>query len=152
VGRSSIPPDAAGGRWRGRGLVRDLAAASARHPPDVAEPFRLESKAMAERTRPGDTAVVVPKTRSERKTKRPPLYKVLLHNDDYTTQEFVDWVLVTVFNHDAESAHRIMLHVHMHGVGVAGIYPYEIAETKAKKTTELAREAEYPLLVTIEPE
>ena len=118
----------------------------------MTEPFRLESKVMAERTRPGDTAVVVPKTRSERKTKRPPLYKVLLHNDDYTTQEFVDWVLVTVFNHDAESAHRIMLHVHMHGVGVAGIYPYEIAETKAKKTTELAREAEYPLLVTIEPE
>jgi ATP-dependent Clp protease adaptor protein ClpS len=108
---------------------------------------------MAERTRPGgDTEVVVPKTRAERETKRPPLYKVLLHNDHYTTQEFVDFVLMTVFNHDPESAHRIMLHVHMHGVGVAGIYPYEIAETKARKTMDLAREAEYPLLVTIEPE
>jgi ATP-dependent Clp protease adaptor protein ClpS len=108
---------------------------------------------MAERSRPGDgTAVVVPKTKTKKKVERPPLYKVLLHNDDFTTQEFVDWVLITVFGHDTESAHRIMLHVHMHGVGVAGIYPYEIAETKAQKTMSLAREAEFPLLCTIEPE
>jgi ATP-dependent Clp protease adaptor protein ClpS len=100
----------------------------------------------------GETEVVVPKTKAEKKTRRPPLYKVLLHNDDFTTQEFVDWVLMNVFNHGPESAHRIMLHVHMHGVGVAGIYPYEIAETKAQKTMELAREAEYPLLATLEPE
>ncbi len=107
---------------------------------------------MAERPRPdGDTLVVVPKTKAEKETKRPPLFKVLLHNDDYTTQEFVDWVLVSVFNHDPESAHRIMLHVHMHGVAVAGIYPREIAETKAQKTMDLAREAEYPLLATTEP-
>jgi ATP-dependent Clp protease adaptor protein ClpS len=106
---------------------------------------------MSERPRPdGDTSVVVPKTKAEKKTKRPPLFKVLLHNDDYTTQEFVDWVLISVFSHDPESAHRIMLHVHMHGVGVAGIYPHEIAETKAQKTMELAREAEYPLLATTE--
>jgi ATP-dependent Clp protease adaptor protein ClpS len=108
---------------------------------------------MPVRPRPdGDTAVVVPKTKRERKTKRPELYKVLLHNDDYTTQEFVDWVLMEVFSHDSASAHRIMLNVHMHGVGVAGIYPYEIAETKAEKTMALAREAEYPLLATLEPE
>ena len=110
---------------------------------------------MAERRSPpggGDTTVLDPKTRAERRTKRPPLYRVLFHNDDYTTQEFVDWVLISVFNHDAESAHRIMLQVHMHGVGVAGIYPYEIAETKAQKTMALAREAEFPLLVTVEPE
>ena len=108
---------------------------------------------MAERTRPGDgTTVAVPKAKARKKVERPTLYKVLLHNDDYTSQEFVDWVLVNVFRHDAENAHRIMLHVHMHGVGVAGIYPYEIAETKAQKTMSLAREAEYPLLVTIEPE
>lgn len=107
---------------------------------------------MAERSRPGgDTGVVVPKPKTERKTQRPLPYRVLLHNDDYTTQEFVDWVLVSVFNHDAETAHRIMLNVHMHGIGVAGIYPFEIAETKAEKTMALAREAEYPLLVTIEP-
>lgn len=108
---------------------------------------------MPRRPRPdGDTDVVVPKTKEEKATRRPPLFKVLLHNDDYTTQEFVDWVLVQVFGHDAEGAHRIMLHVHMHGVGVAGIYPYEIAESKAQKTMELAREAEYPLLATLEPE
>ncbi len=107
---------------------------------------------MAERARPGgDTGVVAPKTKAERKTARPVLYRVLLHNDDYTTQEFVDWVLMSVFNHDPETAHRIMLNVHMHGVGVAGIYPYEIAETKAQRTMTLAREAEYPLLVTTEP-
>ena len=100
----------------------------------------------------GDTAVAAPKTKAEKQTRRPPLYKVLLHNDDFTTQEFVDWVLMNVFNHAPESAHRIMLNVHMHGVGVAGIYPYEIAETKAQKTMELAREAEYPLLATLEPD
>ena len=108
---------------------------------------------MADPSRPeGGAAVAVPKTRSETKTRQPDLYKVLLHNDDYTTQEFVDWVLVNVFNHDPESAHRIMLNVHMHGVGVAGIYPFEIAESKAQKTMSLAREAEFPLLCTIEPE
>jgi ATP-dependent Clp protease adaptor protein ClpS len=108
---------------------------------------------MAGRNRPdGDTAVTVPKTKAEKETRRPPLFKVLLHNDDFTTQEFVDWVLMNVFNHDPESAHRIMLHVHMRGVGVAGIYPHEIAETKAQRTMELAKEAEYPLLATLEPE
>ena len=108
---------------------------------------------MAERTRPGDgTAIVLPKAKAAKKVERPPLYRVLLHNDDYTTQEFVDWVLMNVFRHDPETAHRIMLNVHMHGVGVAGIYPLEIAESKAQKTMSLAREAEFPLLCTLEPE
>jgi ATP-dependent Clp protease adaptor protein ClpS len=106
---------------------------------------------MAERDTQRDVGVVT-RTKKKADVERPKRYKVLFHNDDYTTQEFVDWVLISVFNHDAESAHRIMLHVHMHGVGVAGIYPREIAETKAQKTMSLAREAEYPLLVTIEPE
>lgn len=130
-------------------------------PPRSGRPARAKRRGpaynlptMAERQRPGggDTTVVVPKTKAEKETRRPALFKVLLHNDDFTTQEFVDWVLMTVFNHDPESAHRIMLNVHMHGVGVAGIYPYEIAETKAQKTMALAREAEYPLLATLEPE
>ena len=108
---------------------------------------------MADQDTPGrGTDVAIPKTKTKKKVERPPLYRVLLHNDDFTTQEFVDWVLVNVFRHDAESAHRIMLHVHMHGVGVAGIYPFEIAESKAQKTMALAREAEFPLLCTIEPE
>jgi ATP-dependent Clp protease adaptor protein ClpS len=108
---------------------------------------------MADLSRPdGGASVTVPKTRSDAKTRLAPLFKVLLHNDDYTTQEFVDFVLVNVFNHDPEEAHRIMLNVHMRGVGVAGIYPWEIAETKAARATTLAREREYPLLITLEPE
>jgi ATP-dependent Clp protease adaptor protein ClpS len=108
---------------------------------------------MSERSRPGDgTTTVVPRTKAKKKVERPALYRVLFHNDDFTSQEFVDWVLVTVFGHDPDRAHRIMLQVHMHGIGVAGIYPFEIAETKAQKTMSLAREAEFPLLVTTEPE
>jgi len=108
---------------------------------------------MADPSRPdGGAPVAVPKARTDARTRLPDLYKVLLHNDDYTTQEFVDFVLINVFNHDPDTAHRIMLNVHMRGVGVAGIYPWEIAETKAEKVTALAREREYPLLVTIEPE
>ena len=87
---------------------------------------------------------------SREKTMEPPLYKVLLHNDDYTTMEFVVWVLESVFNMAEEQAIQVMLNVHLRGLGVAGIYTYEIAETKVDKTTSLAREHEYPLLVTME--
>jgi ATP-dependent Clp protease adaptor protein ClpS len=108
---------------------------------------------MAER--PGsdrETGVVDPKTRPRRKVQRPSLYKVLLHNDDYTTMEFVVEVLKTVFHHGEHEATRIMLHVHHNGVGIAGTYPLEIAETKAEKAMSLARASQYPLLVTVEPE
>ena len=87
---------------------------------------------------------------SREKVEEPPLYKVLLHNDDFTTMEFVVWVLESVFNMAEEQAIQVMLNVHLRGVGVAGIYTYEIAETKIEKTTALAREHEYPLLVTME--
>ena len=110
---------------------------------------------MAERTRnPGDTAVAIPKTktRTAKKVAKPPLYKVLLHNDDYTTMEFVVEVLRTVFHHDMERATRIMLHVHQRGAGVAGTYSMEVAETKAEKVMSMARAAEFPLLCTVEPE
>jgi ATP-dependent Clp protease adaptor protein ClpS len=91
-------------------------------------------------------------TRSKEKLKKPPLYKVLLHNDDYTTQDFVVYVLTTVFHKSIEEAITIMLKVHMEGLGIAGIYSYEIAETKAEKVISLARENEYPLLATVEEE
>jgi ATP-dependent Clp protease adaptor protein ClpS len=110
---------------------------------------------MAERTGTpggGETTVATPKTRTARTLAKPPLYKVLLHNDHYTTMEFVVEVLRTVFHHDLERATRIMLHVHERGVGVAGTYELEIAETKASKVIELARAAEFPLLCTVEPE
>lgn len=87
---------------------------------------------------------------SKPRLKKPPLYKVLLHNDDFTTMEFVVYVLQTVFAHTEEEAVHIMLKVHLEGVGVAGIYTYEVAETKAAKVTELARAHEYPLLCTVE--
>jgi ATP-dependent Clp protease adaptor protein ClpS len=108
---------------------------------------------MAERTRnPGDTAVAIPKARTAKKVAKPPLFKVLLHNDDFTTMEFVVEVLQTVFHHDIAGATRIMLHIHQRGVGVAGTYSMEIAETKTEKVMSMAREAEYPLLCTVEPE
>jgi ATP-dependent Clp protease adaptor protein ClpS len=92
-----------------------------------------------------------PVAESNEKTEEPPLFKVLLHNDDYTTMEFVVWVLESVFNMTEEQAIQVMLNVHITGVGVAGIYTFEVAEMKVEKTTALAREQEYPLLATFEP-
>ena len=91
-------------------------------------------------------------TKSKEKVKKPPLYKVLLHNDDYTTMEFVVYALVTVCHKSEGEAFLIMLKVHHEGIGIAGVYPYEIAETKAEKVMTLARQNEYPLLCTVEEE
>ncbi len=95
---------------------------------------------------------VVTQTRPVEKLKKPRLYRVLLHNDDYTTMEFVVWVLQTVFHHDEAAAAGIMLHVHKNGVGVAGVYPRDIAETRAAKVEELARAHEFPLRSSLEEE
>ena len=84
--------------------------------------------------------------------KKPPLFRVLLHNDDYTTMEFVVFVLQTIFQKEDSEAVRIMLHVHTRGVGVAGTYTYEVAETKVSEVTALASADEYPLLCTMEQE
>ena len=89
-------------------------------------------------------------TETEKKLKRPPLYKVLLHNDDYTTKEFVVQVLQYVFNKEQTEAVQIMLHVHRKGIGVAGVYPYEVAETKITQVESLARQHEYPLKCSME--
>lgn len=87
---------------------------------------------------------------SKPKLKKPPLYKVLLHNDDYTTMDFVVFVLQTVFQHSDHDAIRIMLQVHQQGLGVAGVFTYEIAETKVAKVLALAQENQFPLLCTLE--
>jgi ATP-dependent Clp protease adaptor protein ClpS len=91
-------------------------------------------------------------TESKQKVKKPPLFKVLLHNDDYTTMEFVVLVLTSVFNKGEVDAHRIMLAVHQQGIGVAGVYTHEIAEAKVDKVIQLARDKEFPLLCTMEEE
>lgn len=90
----------------------------------------------------------------ERKTRleKPKLFKVLLHNDDFTTMDFVVFVLQYVFSRTEADAITIMLKVHNEGLGVAGIYPYEIATMKCDKAINLAKAREYPLLCTVEEE
>jgi ATP-dependent Clp protease adaptor protein ClpS len=83
------------------------------------------------------------------KVDRPKLYEVLLHNDDYTTQEFVVYVLMKFFHHDTDKARQIMLHVHQKGLGVAGVFSYDIAETKASQVVRFAREHEMPLQTSL---
>ncbi len=82
---------------------------------------------------------------------RPKRWAVILHNDDYTTMEFVLEVLTTVFRLTLDQAQAIMMKVHFEGQGVAGIYPHEIAETKADRVVRMARQRGFPLLATIEP-
>lgn len=91
---------------------------------------------------------IVTKTRP--KTKKPSLYKVLLLNDDYTPMEFVVHVLERFFQKTREEATRIMLHVHRRGVGVCGVFTYEVAETKVTQVMDLARQNQHPLQCTIE--
>jgi len=92
------------------------------------------------------------KTRTKAKTAKPPLFKVILLNDDYTPMEFVVEVLKAVFHKPHAEATRIMLHVHQNGMGVAGVYPFEVAETRTHTVEELAREAQYPLKCVMEKE
>ena len=91
-------------------------------------------------------------TESKAKLEKPGLFKVLLHNDDFTTMEFVVFVLQYVFNREDVDAITIMLKVHYEGVGIAGVYPYEVASMKAEKAMNLAKAREYPLLCTVEEE
>ncbi|MFN4311090.1 MAG: ATP-dependent Clp protease adapter ClpS [Ferrovibrio sp.] len=91
---------------------------------------------------------VVTKTRP--KTQKPPMYKVLLLNDDYTPMEFVVHVLERFFNKAREEATRIMLHVHQKGVGICGVFTYEVAETKVTQVIDFARQHQHPLQCTME--
>ncbi len=89
-------------------------------------------------------------TKTQAKTKKPSQYKVLMLNDDYTPMEFVVMVLKRFFKMDLEQATRVMLHVHQRGVGVCGIFPYEVAETKVNQVMDCARENQHPLQCTLE--
>ena len=96
----------------------------------------------------GNTAGVATRTRA--KTKKPTPYRVLMLNDDYTPMEFVVLVLQRFFRMDMEEATRVMLHVHQRGVGVCGVFTYEVAETKVAQVMDFAREHQHPLQCTLE--
>ena len=91
-------------------------------------------------------------TRSDERLQHPRMWRVLLHNDDYTTQEFVVWILETLFHKPQAEAFAIMMSVHRTGLGVAGVYTRDVADTKTRTASQLAEEHEFPLLVTMEPE
>jgi len=93
-----------------------------------------------------------PKTAPKIKTARPPLYKVILLNDDYTPREFVVLVLKAVFRMNEEHAYRVMMTAHRRGACVIAVYTRDVAETKAKEATELGKSKGYPLFFTTEPE
>lgn len=91
-------------------------------------------------------------TKTAPKTKKPPLYKVLLLNDDFTPMEFVVYVLERFFHKNRQEATTIMLHVHRRGVGVCGVFTYEVAETKVNQVVDYARQNQHPLQCTMEKE
>ncbi len=106
------------------------------------------AKSSTRRDDNSDTQVI---TRTRPKTQKPQQYKVLLLNDDYTPMEFVVHVLEEVFKKGTEDAYTIMMHVHQKGVGVCGVYTFEVAETKVKQVMDMALENGHPLQCTMEP-
>ena len=96
--------------------------------------------------------VMVPRSRTEPRTQRPRLWKVILLNDDYTPREFVVRVLKAEFRMTADQAQRVMITAHRRGVCVVAVFTRDVAETKAKEATDLGKEAGFPLLFTAEPE
>jgi ATP-dependent Clp protease adaptor protein ClpS len=110
---------------------------------------RLAEDDRRRRNEPGSPGTaVIAKTKPQ--TKRPSLYRVLLLNDDYTPMEFVVHVLERFFNKDHESAYRIMMHVHKHGIGECGVYTYEVAETKVTQVMDFSKKHQHPLQCVME--
>jgi ATP-dependent Clp protease adaptor protein ClpS len=119
--------------------------------PSVAGPSgtpRLGEEDNKRRTPGSPGTAVITKTKPQ--TKRPSLYRVLLLNDDYTPMEFVVHVLERFFSKDHETAHRIMMHVHQHGIGECGVFTYEVAETKVTQVMDFARKHQHPLQCVME--
>ena len=115
-------------------------------------PVLADPKGPVGPSRTDDTDGTGVATETRAKTKKPSMYRVLLLNDDYTPMEFVVFVLEQFFNKSPEQATRIMLHVHQKGVGVCGVYTFEVAETKVAQVMDLARRNEHPLQCTMEKE
>ena len=113
-------------------------------------PVRLANDDRKQKNDQGPGTAVITKTRPQ--TKRPHLYRVLLLNDDYTPMEFVVHILERFFNKARDEAVQIMLHVHRHGVGICGVFTYEIAETKVAQVIEFSRRHQHPLQCTMEKE
>jgi len=105
---------------------------------------------MNEPKRPQHGVVTGVVTETKPRTKKPSMYKVLILNDDYTPMEFVVHVLERFFHKAREEATQIMLHVHRHGVGVCGVFPFDVAETKVTQVIDFARRHEHPLQATLE--
>ena len=103
---------------------------------------------MSEKTRRREKEDTLTRERLE----TPKNYKVILLNDDFTSMEFVVWVLMNIFRHSQASATRVMLHIHNTGTGVAGIYSKDVAETRVAQVHQVAKEAGHPLQCTMEPE
>jgi ATP-dependent Clp protease adaptor protein ClpS len=100
---------------------------------------------------PSTREVTRTESRPDTEFQRPSMWKVILHNDDYTTQEFVVWILETVYHKPRGEAYSIMMSVHRSGRGLAGVYTHDVASTKVASTKRLAEEHEFPLLATMEP-
>ena len=116
------------------------------HAPRLGDDDRKRRSDQAPPGAPGSAVI----TKTKPQTKRPSMYRVLLLNDDYTPMEFVVLVLERFFNKDRETATRIMLHVHHHGIGECGIFTYEVAETKVTQVMDFARKHQHPLQCVME--
>ena len=114
----------------------------------AASSLRTEMSDNGKRGEEGPGTGVVVKAKPE--TKKPSMYKVLMLNDDYTPMEFVVHILERFFNKNRQEATRIMLHVHRRGVGICGVYTYEVAETKVTQVMDFARQHQHPLQCTLE--
>jgi ATP-dependent Clp protease adaptor protein ClpS len=131
--------------------ITSMVTTKEKTPSPGSDPLGRPRMAGDERKRRGDTGpgtAIITKTKPQ--TKRPNMYRVLILNDDYTPMEFVVHVLERFFNKDSESAHRIMMHVHNHGVGECGVYTYEVAETKVTQVMDFSRKHQHPLQCVME--
>ena len=145
-------------RARESGALRHNFVSPFKQPPKIRYYWALRSPSqsvdakMSERKQGGSSPVTSIVTESKPKTKKPSMYKVLLLNDDYTPMEFVVAVLERIFHKSHEDATRIMLNVHQRGLGVCGVYPFDVAETKVTQVLDLAQRQQHPLQCTLEKE